>query len=505
MSRDKREARKAVGIWIRVSTEDQAKGDSPEHHEHRARCYAEAKGWEIAEVYHLEGVSGKDVSEHPESRRMLKDIESGRITGLIFSKLARLARSTKQLLEFADRFHDAGADLVSLQESIDTSTPAGRLFYTMIAAMAQWEREEIVDRIAASIPIRAKLGKPLGGQAPFGYQWVDKKLVPNPDEVPIRILAHELYREHRRMKTVARLMNEEGYRSRRGNKFSDSAIHRFICDPTPKGLHRANYTYSTRGPNKGELKPEEDWVYNEVEPIMSAELWDECKAIYDAQHHSRKKPAKKTVHLFAGTMYCACGKKMYVPSSSKNYVCGACRNKMPIDDMEHIFIEQIKGFLLSPEEVEGYLKGAHDALAERERRFEMLKTQQTDVDRQIDALFSLHHDGEIPTEGFGARYDPLYARQKEMETQVAQAEAELDLLKVENLSSDHILMEGQTLADRWPKLAREDKRRIVEDLVNEITIGDDEVSIDLLYFPALSPQEPAKRQRTESGSRRRQA
>src|SRR5436309_5858558 len=63
---------KHVGIWIRVSTEDQAKGESPEHHEKRARYYAESKDWKVKEVYHLEAVSGKSVKDHPETQRISK-------------------------------------------------------------------------------------------------------------------------------------------------------------------------------------------------------------------------------------------------------------------------------------------------------------------------------------------------------------------------------------------------------------------------------------------------
>jgi len=491
---------KPVGIWIRVSTEDQAKGESPEHHEKRACFYAESKGWEVKEVYHLEAVSGKSVMELPETQKMLDHIKSGHITGLIFSKLARLARNTRELLDFADIFREHNADLISLQESIDTSSPAGRLFYTMIAAMAQWEREEISERVAASVPIRAKLGKSTGGQACFGYQWKDKRLIADAKEAPIRKLIYELFLEHKRKKTVARLLNEAGHRTRNGSKFSDTTVGRLIKDTTAKGLHRANWT---KGPpekhKKRVIKPQEEWVYSKVEPIVSEKLWDQCNAILDEQEKSNKRPARKPVHLFSGHVFCHCDYKMYVPSNSPKYICYKCRNKIGETDLEDIFREQLKTFFFSPNEIANYLNQADHVIKEKEELLRAINEEKKKLESEMEKTYRAYINNEITMEAFGRYHKPLEERAKQLENQLPDLQGEIDFLRIQYLSSDQILNEAKDLYSRWKELIPEEKRKIVENITEKIVIGQEDVTIHLAYLPSSSKM-MATGQRKHRGS-----
>jgi site-specific DNA recombinase len=491
-------ASKPVGIWIRVSTEDQARGDSPEHHEKRARHYAEAKGWRVREVYHLEAVSGKSVFGHPETKRMLEHIRSGHITGLIFSKLARLARNTRELLEFADIFQECDANLISLQESIDTSTPAGRLFYTVIAAMATWEREEIADRVAASVPIRAKLGKKVGGAACFGYQYKEGKFSPHPEEAPVRKLVYELFLELRRKKAVAKALNARGFRTRNGSQFTNTTVGRLLRDSTAKGLYRANYSKSLGDSKKWVLKPKEDWVYIKVEPIVSEEVWKECNAILDDQEKKKRPPAKRAVQLFAGFAFCDCGTKMYVPSNSPKYVCQKCRNKIGVTDLEEVFHHQLQTFLMSPTEITGYLTKADQMIREKEELLRALEEEKKRTERDRDRVFRSYLDEEIDVKTYGSQFRPLEERVRQIDDQIPELQGEIDFLKIQYLSSDRILFEAKDLHSRWPELAQEEKRQIVENITDKILVGKEDINIHLCYLP--SSENMAKRERNHRGS-----
>ncbi len=489
---------KPVGIWVRVSTEDQARGDSPEHHEQRARLYAASQRYEIKEVYRLDAVSGKSVMDHPETKRMLADIRSSKIEGLIFSKLARLARNTRELLDFADIFRQNDAALISLQESLDTGTPAGRFFYTVIGALAEWERQEIADRVAASVAVRAKLGKPLGGRAPFGFAWKDRRLVFDEKEAHVRKLIYEWYGEHRRKKTVAQMLNARGYRTRAGKPFSAKVLEDLIRDPTAKGLHRANYSTRRNG-GKHEFKPEDEWVYTRVEPIVSEELWERCNHLLMSNKTADRPIGPRPEHLFGGKVRCTCGTKMYARKRTGKYVCDKCNTKIPANDLESVYCSQLKEFLFSDAQLAAHVLRTDEELAEKEKLIENRKREGTRVQGEIDRLFQLYFDGEIPKEGFGKKYAPLEHRQKQIDADVATLQAEIDSAKIIQINRDHVLNEARNLNSRWPELSPDQKKTIVQMTTDEVIVGKDEIEICLAYLPT-SPLDRADKGTDHVGS-----
>jgi site-specific DNA recombinase len=489
---------KRVGIFIRVSTDMQVKDDSPEHHEQRARYYVNSKeGWQILEVYQLDAVSGKSVMQHPETQRMLRDIRSGHINGLVFSKLARLARNTLELLEFSTIFRAHNADLISLSESIDTSTPAGRLFYTVIAAMAEWEREEISSRVAASVPIRAKLGKPLGGQASFGYKWVDKELVIDEHEAPVRKLMYELFLHHQRKFSTAKALNDAGYRTRNKSKFTATSISRLLRDSSAKGERRANYTKSLGDGKAWVIKPESEWVIMPCPQIVSADLWQAVNNLLDIQE-AKSVPRPKAVYLLSGFVKCDCGKTMYVYHTSKVYACSKCRHRIAVADLDEIFQAHLKEYLQSID-ITSYQSETDREITEKKALLESTKKERLKLQKQINDLIDLRVGKELSKEQFAEKYRPAEEQLNQLDARLPVLEAEIDVWSIQLLSSDSVMREITTLYDQWETLAFEQKRNIVETIVSDIEIGKEDITITLAYVPAV-PANAKKPSHGDKGS-----
>jgi site-specific DNA recombinase len=474
---------KNVGIWIRVSTEEQAHGDAPEHHLERAKMYAKARGWNIVEVYDLAGQSGKAVIDHPEAKRMMADVKRGHINALLFSKLARLSRNLREVQDFGDFFRDNNADLISLAESIDTSTAGGRMFFHLLAVFAQWEREEIVERVKASVITRAKMGKPINGHCPYGYKWVDKKLVPHPDEAPIRREAYELFRQHRRKGTVAKLLNASGYRTRQGKMWRDMHIARMLVEPSASGIYFFNRV-KKGGDWRYEMKPESEWGRIECEPIVDKALFDEVVQIIEEQGKVNRFPGKLPSHTFSNIAWCACGGKMYVRAESAKYCCRKCGTKIAVADLEGIFHDELEVFFTDPKKIAGHLAESNKTRSEKEQ---LLAAQERTIQKIRQEMHETHRlllDGHITRQGFGEFYMPAEERLNALTKELPKLQAEVDYLKVNQLTADAVITEARNLYARWPKLPTDEKRKIAETVCQKIVVGKDTIDITLSYLPS---------------------
>lgn len=482
---------KKVGIWIRVSTLDQARGDSPEIHEHRARAYAESKGWEIVTIYHLEGISGKAIIQQEEAQRMIADIQSGKINALIFSKLARLGRNARELLEFADMFESYGASMISLQESIDTSSPAGRLMYTIISALAQLEREETIDRIMASNKTRRSLGKMAGGMASYGFDIVDAKLVINEKEAPIRKLMFELFLEHKRHQSVAKELTKRGYLTRKGKAFGGVAIKRLLTNTDAKGIHRSNYKGVQTKQNPLGYKPKEEWVFNPCPRIVSDELWDEVNAIieYQTSNNKNARPLNHRVNLFTGYLYCHEGHKMTIQSKVTKYSCKQCKIRIERDDLEDIFKSRLKAFVNSKEERQDYQKSADMILYDKKQEIQSTKKTQKEVEEKMKQLLDLHLNKQIPTEGFQHHYKPLFDQSKQLINTITQLEKDLQHLTFTASNFNTLIKHSKGLYDSWDTLAHQEKRGIIESMTKKIIFDGHEIIFNLKQLPPLDSQQ----------------
>jgi site-specific DNA recombinase len=482
---------KKIGIWLRVSTLDQKRGDSPEIHEKRARMFAESKGWEVVTIYHLEGISGKSIMKQKEAQRMLSDVRNKNIDGLIFSKLARLARNTKELLEFADIFEENDVSMISLQESIDTSTPAGRLFYTIISAMAQWEREETGDRIAASIETRRKLGKITGGMASYGFKIVDAKLEINKKEAPIRKLMYELFLEHQRRATVARILNERGYKTRKEKKFSDITVTRLLKNPDAKGIRKSNHhgVNSTKYPDG--KKPKEEWIFTKCPQIVSEKLWDSVNAIIEEQESRSKqtKPLNQRVHLFTSFIHCHNGHKMRHQPHTNKYSCTKCKVRIDKDDLEEVFRSRLTQFIMSEDEIKNYTSSSEKIINNKKEEINSIIKQIDELEIRMNKLIDLNIKGQIPTKGFNSHYNPLFEQSEKLKHTLKMLKSELNEMSKVNNSFDSVVHQSKGLYENWFSLSKLEKRTIIETVTNTIIFDGQTLNFKLKQIAPLSALE----------------
>jgi site-specific DNA recombinase len=207
---------RAIG-YVRVSTEKQADfGVSLEAQTAKVQAMAVVQGAELAEIIIDAGESAKSLNR-PGMARLLSLVDAGAVDTVIIAKLDRLTRSVKDLAELLERFTRRGVSLVSVAESLDTGTAAGRLVLNIMTAVSQWEREAIGERTRDAMHHKRANGERVG-TVPFGYRTAADSLHLEVDPAEQGILSRirELKAAGNTTRQIADELNRQGFTTRRG-------------------------------------------------------------------------------------------------------------------------------------------------------------------------------------------------------------------------------------------------------------------------------------------------
>jgi site-specific DNA recombinase len=219
---------RAIG-YVRVSTEKQAdRGVSLEAQTEKIRAMTLLHDADLTDIIVEAGESAKSL-KRPGMQRLLALVDSGQVETVIVAKLDRLTRSVKDLCELLERLERRSVALVSVAESLDTGSAAGRLVLNIMTAVSQWEREAIGERTRDALSHKRNRGERIGN-IPFGSRLADdgEHLEPEPTEQAALAEIRRLRTEGTSMRRIAARLNEGAYRTRRGTHWRLESVARVI-------------------------------------------------------------------------------------------------------------------------------------------------------------------------------------------------------------------------------------------------------------------------------------
>src|ERR1017187_3863960 len=219
---------RAIG-YVRVSTDKQAeKGVSLEAQAEKIRAMAVVQGVELLDILIDAGESAKSL-DRPAMARLQAMVDGREVQTVIIAKLDRLTRSVKDLAELMERFQKRGVSLVSVAESLDTGSAAGRLVLNIMTAVSQWEREAIGERTRDAM--RHKKSKlEYIGNAPYGFRLAadGKHVEPEPGEQAILERIQRLRKTGKSLRKIADELNRNGILTRQGSPWRHEYVVRLL-------------------------------------------------------------------------------------------------------------------------------------------------------------------------------------------------------------------------------------------------------------------------------------
>jgi len=517
---------KRVGGYVRVSTEIQVeRGESLDVQAERLEAEAERRGWDLV-LYREPGLSAKD-SNRPVYQKMRADLEAGRIQGIVATKLDRLWRNLALAVaevEFITK--QCQADLITLDQQLDTTTAAGRVVLNILLSFGQFEREVTAERVIEAMLARARHGRFCGGPIAFGFCQLGKDVLgieESEAEIVRKIFARFL--ETSSVAMVTRALNLAGLRTRSGGLWAPSSVARILQSP----LYVGAMSYNRHDRSSGKVRrrsPDQHICVPDVLPaIVDTATFQRVQTMFGTRPRLAPR-SQASDFLLAGLVRCEkCGSAMWgqtkwrrrssyatrkprplregaVPLSAairaqfdeslkqlwarnrvevahRYYRCNRNRrngragcpgNSVRAPELERVVLDRLFDLRVNParlrELAEEWQRKTDDPVARK--TIADLERRLVELDRQEARILEAFEQGHYSVQTMKQRRQAVLAEREQVEPALAEARARI---RCESFDVEKYVGELRTAYDVFERLPFEGQRSMLHDLVHHIVAG----------------------------------
>ena len=507
-------------IYTRVSTSMQVDGYSLDAQKDKLRKYAEYQEMSIVGEYSDEGKSGKSVEGRPQFKQMLADVESGKdnVDYVLVFKLSRFGRNAADVISSLQKMQDYGVNLICVEDGIDSSKDVGKLMISVLSAVAEIERENILVQTMEDRRQKAREGRWNGGFAPYGYQLVNGELIIAEDEAEIiRIIYDKFVNTTMGMAAIAAFLNNSGYKKklRQNNTiegFSTSFVKGVLDNPIYCGKLAFGRRKNEKIPgtkNEYHIVKQKDYLLSDGvhEAIISEEMWNQAHrkrqetGVLQVKTHSLEHE-----HILSGIIKCpVCGSGMYGNVNRKKHPDGgyykdyfyyACKHRRLVDGhkcgyrkqwseekINNAVEEVIRKLVKNPKFEEAILNkiGSRIDTEEIEKEIEGLEKQHRQLTgakarlgQQMDNLDIMDKFYEKKYQDMETRLYRLYDEIEGVENSIEEVKNRLLNIRQQKISEENVyqfLLYFDKLYDKFTDL---EKKEFLNSFVEQVDIYEQE-------------------------------
>ena len=469
------EDKKIAGIYVRVSTEDQAReGFSLAEQEEKLKEYCKYKEFEIFKIYKDAGISAKDMENRPAFQKMLEDMKRGEINYIVAYKLDRVTRSVRDLEVLISKLEKYHCYLVCERDDVNTSTANGRFFVRMLTVLSQLEIEIVSERTKFGLNGAIKAGH-IPGKVPLGYyREADKTLKIDNVTKDIVVRIFEMYLEGKSYQTIANTLNKEKVLYPEKKNWIDSTIDRIINNKIYIGDYE-RYKYDN--------DKETETYMDVVPPIITRAMWEEVQKQKETNQRSY---CRNRTYIFFQKLLCPnCGKVMTCKGSGGKkikymyYYCENCNLYYNEDELEKCLMSYILELVEYDFQVKKYF---YPLLAERkDNNSEDIEKEIRKLENQKDRLKKAYMEGVLEMDDISEDYKLIDEKlsileNKRMQNILSESKHKFNpghIMAQRDIEKETQIENGVyelNLLETWNKMSKDEKQTFISKFIENAVV-----------------------------------